>query len=150
MTLAVAPTRQVTVTQIICGVDISSSSLDVRVGRDGASAVFPNTAAGISALADFCHTHQVDLVAMEATGGYEQQPFALLSEQGLDVAILNPRAVRRFAEGMGMLEKTDALDAGMIAWFAVPFAHFGRCVCLVDVRNRIHPGDQSLRYSATG
>jgi transposase len=106
------------VTQIICGVDISSSSLDVRVGRDGASAVFPNTAAGISALADFCHTHQVDLVAMEATGGYEQQPFALLTEQGLDVAILNPRAVRRFAEGMGMLEKTDALDAGMIAWFA--------------------------------
>jgi transposase len=106
------------VTQIVCGVDISSSSLDVRVGRDGASAVFPNTAAGIAALADFCRTHQVGLVAMEATGGYEQRPFALLAEQGLAVAILNPRAVRRFAEGMGVLEKTDALDAGMIAWFA--------------------------------
>jgi len=106
------------VTQIVCGVDISSSSLQASVGRDGASAVFSNTAAGIAALADFCRTHQVELVAMEATGGYERQPFALLAEQGLAVTILNPRAVRRFAEGMGALEKTDSLDAGMIAWFA--------------------------------
>ena len=55
---------------------------------------------------------------MEATGGYEQQAFALLSEQGLGVAILNPRAVRQFAESMGSLEKTDRIDAGMIAWYA--------------------------------
>jgi transposase len=34
------------------------------------------------------------------------------------VAVLNPRAVRRFAEGMGLLEKTDRIDAGVIAWFA--------------------------------
>jgi transposase len=106
------------VTQIICGVDVSSSSLEASVGRDGACAVFPNTAAGIAALADFCHSRQVGLVAMEATGGYEQRPFAVLAEQGFAVAILNPRAVRRFAQAMGVLEKTDALDAGMIAWFA--------------------------------
>jgi transposase len=55
---------------------------------------------------------------MEATGGYEQQAFAQLSEQGLPVAILNPRAVRQFAQSMGSLEKTDAIDAGMIAWYA--------------------------------
>jgi hypothetical protein len=58
------------------------------------------------------------LVAMEATGGYEQQAFAQLSEQGLPVAILNPRAVRQFAQSMGSLEKTDRIDAGMIAWYA--------------------------------
>jgi transposase len=34
------------------------------------------------------------------------------------VAILNPRAVRQFAESMGRLEKTDRIDAGMIAWYA--------------------------------
>ena len=55
---------------------------------------------------------------MEATGGYQQQAFAGLSQQALPVAILNPRAVRRFAESMGRLEKTDAIDAGMIAWYA--------------------------------
>lgn len=105
-------------TRIICGVDISSASLEARIGRGGAAGSFANTAEGIAQLATFCRTHEVELVAMEATGGYEQQPLALLSEQGLPVAILNPRAVRRFADSMGQMEKTDALDAGMIAWFA--------------------------------
>ncbi len=114
----VAHTRQVTVTRIICGVDVSSSSLEARVGRDGAAGSFPNTPQGIAALATFCQAYQVELVAMEATGGYEQQPFALLAERGLPVAIVNPRAVRRFAEGVGLTEKTDAIDAGVIAWFA--------------------------------
>jgi transposase len=106
------------VTRIICGVDISSASLEARIGRDGATGTFANTAEGINALAAFCLTRQVQLVAMEATGGYEQRAFALLSEQGLPVAILNPRAVRSFAQSMGQMEKTDALDAAMIAWFA--------------------------------
>ena len=105
-------------TQTVCGVDISSQSFDARIGREGAYAQFPNTAAGIASLACFCHAHQVELVAMEATGGYEQRALALLSEQGLPVAILNPRAVRQFAQSMGQLEKTDRLDAGMIAFFA--------------------------------
>lgn len=103
---------------MICGVDISSASVEARIGRDGASSSFANSSEGIAALAAFCHAHQVDLVAMEATGGYEQQAFAGLSEQGLGVAILNPRSVRKFAESMGRLEKTDAIDAAMIAWYA--------------------------------
>jgi transposase len=106
------------VTRVICGVDISSSSLEARIGPQGAYCSFANNSQGIAALADFCQAHRVELVAMEATGGYEQRTFAQLSEQGLGVAILNPRAVRRFAESMGRLEKTDAIDAGMIAWYA--------------------------------
>jgi transposase len=106
------------VTRIICGVDVSSSLLAARIGRSGASGSFPNTQQGIAQLAAFCHTHQAEMVAMEATGGYEQQPFLQLGATGLHVAILNPRAVRRFADGMGIVEKTDAIDAGLIAWFA--------------------------------
>src|SRR5579863_2681802 len=117
-TFPVAHTRQVTVTRIICGVDVSSVSLAARIGRDGMQADFPNSQQGSVALAAFCRAHQDELVAMEATGGYEQQPFALLWAEGLSVAILNPRQVRRFAEGMGVIEKTDAIDAGLIAWFA--------------------------------
>lgn len=105
-------------TRIICGVDVSSSELEVRIGRDGTSTSFPNNPRGICALADFCRTQQVDMVAMEATGGYEQQPFMLLWAEAIPSAILNPRQVRRFAEAMGVLEKTDAIDAGIIAWFA--------------------------------
>ena len=105
-------------TQLICGVDVSSRWLDASLGPGGAHDRFPNTAEGIAQLAAFCHAHTVQLVAMEATGGYERQAFALLTGQGLPVAILNPRSVRQFANGMGRLEKTDRIDAGMIAWFA--------------------------------
>jgi len=106
------------VTRIICGVDVSSESLEARIGRQGAAASFPNHAEGIAALAAFCAEHQAELVAMEATGGYEQQAFIQLSEHGLSVAIINPRAVRQFAQAMGLLEKTDKIDAGVIAWYA--------------------------------
>ena len=88
------------------------------MGRDGAAASFANNAEGIAALALFCAQHGAELVAMEATGGYEQQAFAQLAQLDLPVAILNPRAVRQFAHSMGSLEKTDAIDAGMIAWYA--------------------------------
>jgi transposase len=42
---------------------------------------FPNTVEGIAALAAFCQAHQIDLVAMEATGGYEKQAQAQLSNR---------------------------------------------------------------------
>jgi len=106
------------VSKIICGVDVSSRSLQARIGPDGVSHCFANTSEGIAELAQFCRQHGVELVAMEATGGYEKQSFAQLWAQGLAVAILNPRSVRRFAESMGLLEKTDGIDAGIIAWFA--------------------------------
>lgn len=104
--------------KIICGVDVASAALQARIGREGAEGCFTNTSHGIAELAAFCRQHQVELVAMEASGGYEKLPFALLWGQSLAVAILNPRSVRQFAEGMGLLEKTDRIDAGMIAWFA--------------------------------
>jgi transposase len=106
------------VTKIICGVDVASNSLQARIGCDGPERCFPQTSQGISELAGFCQQYHVELVAMEATGGYEKQAFSQLWALGLPVTILNPRAVRRFAEGMGLLEKTDRIDAGVIAWFA--------------------------------
>jgi transposase len=103
---------------IICGVDLSSTHLDARIGRDGPAERFTRTVDGAEALAAFCQAHGVTLVAMEATGGYEKLPFTLLWGHGLPCALLNPRQVRRFAEAMGFLEKTDRIDAGLIAWFA--------------------------------
>jgi transposase len=103
---------------MICGVDVSQQSLEVRIEQGGPGASFANTKAGIFQLAEFCRVHQVHLVAMEASGGYERLALLLLSAEQIPVAILNPRAVRKFAEAMGYLEKTDALDAGVIAHFA--------------------------------
>lgn len=104
--------------QLICGVDVSALTLEARIGRDGIGGSFANTPDGIAALAAFCQQQGVELVAMEATGGYEKQAFTLLWAHRVPAAVVNPRAVRRFAEGMGVLKKTDQIDAGMIAWYA--------------------------------
>ena len=103
---------------IICGVDVSAETLDARIGRDGVWQQFDRTTGGIAQLAQFCKSHQVSLVVMEATGGYERLPFAQVYGAGIPVAIVNPRSVRRFAEAMGALEKTDKIDSAMIAWYA--------------------------------
>lgn len=104
---------------IICGVDVSKDWLDAHVEPDGSARRFGNDAAGIAALAEFCRTGGAELVVMEASGSYERLPFLLLWEQGQPCAIVNARNVRRFAEAMGFLEKTDRIDAAMIARFGV-------------------------------
>lgn len=106
-------------TQIVCGVDVSKRRLDAHVAPSGAFESFSNDAAGIAALAAFCRRQGVQLVAMEATGGYERTAFLLLWEAGIACGLTNPRSVRRYAEAMGILEKTDRLDAGVIAGFAI-------------------------------
>jgi transposase len=107
------------VTAIFCGVDVSSTTLDARIRSEKAPfRQFPNTPEGAADLAAFCRDNAADIVVMEATGGYEQRAFAQLWAECLPVAIVNPRSVRRFAEGMGLMEKTDRIDAGVIAWYA--------------------------------
>ena len=106
-------------TKIVCGVDVSKRRLDAHVAPSGAFESFSNDAEGIAALADFCRRQGVELVAMEATGGYERTAFLLLWQAGIACGLTNPRSVRRYAEAMGILEKTDRLDAAVIARFAI-------------------------------
>lgn len=105
--------------KIVCGVDISKAHLDAQIWPDGAFQRFERTCAGIAALVDFCHRHGVDLVAMEATGGLERLPMGLLAEAGIGCALANPGRVRDYARSMGATEKTDRIDAAMIARFAL-------------------------------
>jgi len=104
--------------KIICGVDVSKARLDACIEPGAIRGSFSNDGAGIAALAAFCRQQRVELVAMEATGGYERKAFLLLWEQGLPCAITNARNVRQYAEAMGALEKTDEIDASIIARFA--------------------------------
>jgi transposase len=104
--------------KIICGVDVSKARLDACIEPGSIRGSFDNDAAGIVELAAFCRQHQAQLVAMEASGGYERKAFLLLWQQGLPCAIANARNVRLYAESMGMLEKTDTIDTAMIARFA--------------------------------
>jgi transposase len=106
------------VAKIICGVDVSGATLEARIGLGGPTTRVDRTAEGVEELLVFCREHAVELVVFEATGGYEALPFGLLWARGMACAIVNPRSVRRFAEALGFLEKTDRIDAGVIARYA--------------------------------
>ena len=103
---------------LICGVDVSLKTVDGRMSGSGVGLSVRRDPDGIARLARFCAEHGVELVVMEATGGYEKLPFSLLWEAGVPCAIANARSVRRFAEAMGVLEKTDRIDAKVIADYA--------------------------------
>lgn len=59
----------------------------------------------------------IDLVVMEASGGLQNIPAALLAQADLPVAVVNPAQVRAFAKALGQRAKTDPLDARLIAQF---------------------------------
>ena len=104
--------------KIICGVDVSKAKLDACIEPGAVFGSFDNDAAGIAALAAFCRRHQAELVVMEATGGYERRAFLLLWEEDQPCAVTNARNVRQYAEAMGVPEKTDRIDAQIIARFS--------------------------------
>jgi transposase len=106
------------VKKTICGVDVSKAKLDVCIEPGHRLASFNNDPVGIAELAAFCREHAVTLVVMEASGGYERRAFLGLWEKGISCALTNPRSVRRYAEAMGTLEKTDRIDCSIIARFA--------------------------------
>lgn len=101
---------------IICGVDVSKAWLDAWAAKQYQR--FANTPEGVEALFAFTQEHGVELLVMEASGGVEQAAFLALWKLGQPCAIANPRAVRSFADSMGFLEKTDRIDAEMIAGYA--------------------------------
>jgi transposase len=106
------------VKKTICGVDVPKAKLDVCIEPGHRLASFNNDTAGIAELARFCREHTVELVVMEASGGCERRAFVELWEKGISCALTNPRNVRRYAEAMGILEKTDRIDSSIIARFA--------------------------------
>ena len=57
-------------------------------------------------------------MVLEATGGYERGLVCALQGAGIIVARVNPRQARDFAKSMGVLAKTDSLDARTLLDFA--------------------------------
>ena len=99
------------------GIDVAKHSLDVCVLGEDHCFTLPNDAAGFRQLLDKLPPPGSCLVVIEATGGYQHRVVATLVSAGHRVAVVNPRQVRDFARGLGILAKTDRLDARVIARF---------------------------------
>lgn len=102
----------------LVGIDVAKYSLDVYVASDGRSFTIKNTSAGFRQLLDELPATGNCLVVVEATGGYQSRVVGALVAAGHQVAVVNPRQVRDFARSLGILAKTDRLDARVIARFA--------------------------------
>ncbi len=103
---------------ITVGIDVSKDRLDVAV-RPGAQAfAVERNAAGLDRLAQRLRQLAPQIVALEATGGFETVVAAALAAAELPVVVVNPAQVRAFAKALGQRAKTDPIDAAVIAHFA--------------------------------
>jgi transposase len=100
------------------GIDVSKNWLDAHVVPQGFSLRVSNDAQGHRQLKRWLVKHAVKLIAIEATGKWHRQVHRSLHASGLQVAIVNPLRARLFAEAIGLLAKTDGLDARMLAVLA--------------------------------
>jgi len=104
--------------KIFIGIDISKDKLDVDVRPEGELMTFANTEDGIFLMTDFIKSKKPELIVLEATGGLEMASLRSLVSAKLPAVCVNPRQVRDFAKAMGILAKTDKIDAHVIARFA--------------------------------
>ena len=101
----------------VAGIDVAKKQLDLFVDTVGRRLQVANDDAGIAQLVRTLAGHQVRLVVVEATGRYHRRVAAALLQAGVNVAVVNPQQVRAFARAAGKLEKTDRIDAEILARF---------------------------------
>lgn len=99
------------------GIDVSKEQLDVATDDGALSAAFPNDERGHGELTRKLLELKPSLVVLESTGPYQIEVSLVLAAAKIPMAVVNPRQVRDFAKAVGILAKTDKLDASVIARF---------------------------------
>jgi transposase len=108
------------------GIDVSRDKLDCAVidqngQRAARSRTFGNDSKGVHEL--IAWAGGIDVVqprrfVMEATAAYHELAATGLHCAGQLVSVVNPAQVRSLAKGLGMLSKTDLIDAVLLAQYA--------------------------------
>ena len=105
----------------VVGIDVSKRKLDVALLVEGKvkSKVVENSSNGYADLTEWLVKQKVfpaDVhVCMESTGIYSE-PVALgLQKAGLQVSVVNPDCIKAFGRSENVRNKTDNVDAGLIA-----------------------------------
>jgi len=99
------------------GIDVSGEYLDLHVYPAGYTCRVTNDQCGMKELLKKLSGYDVTLIVVEATGGLQRECAAFLASAGYEVSVANPRQVRDFARALGLLAKTDRIDAYVIARF---------------------------------
>lgn len=104
------------------GIDVSKDELAVCVmdeQRQVIHAIFANDRKGFRSLGNFLKKRVAagSAACLEATGLYGEALAASLHERGYRVSVVNPMRIKRYAESQLRRNKTDKLDAAIIADF---------------------------------
>lgn len=102
---------------LVVGVDAAKDKLDVARSDSPAVRVIANDHDGITPFVDQMRRDKPAVVVIEATGGLERPLLNALLDAGVPVAVVNPGRVRHMAKGLGILSKTDRIDAAMLVRF---------------------------------
>ena len=104
--------------QVSVGIDVAKATLDLHVLPSGQTQTLPNVKAGYEQLKQLLPNPAHCLIVLEATGGFEREVVAELIDAGYRVAVINPKRARDFAKALGLVAKTDRIDAHVLALFA--------------------------------
>jgi transposase len=99
------------------GVDVAKDALEIALGPEAKTFSLPNDHVGLGQLIQKLPEPGTCVVILEPSGGFERVAIAEMLQAGHSVALVNPRQVRDFAKGIGVLAKTDPLDARVLARF---------------------------------
>jgi transposase len=113
------------------GIDVAARSFVLVIDGPkgpGKAKTYANDATGFGAAIQALRAGKVARVCLEATGAYHLDLTLALEAAGLGVMVVNPHAAKRFAEALVTRNKTDAVDAAVLAQFAarMPFVPWQR------------------------
>jgi len=100
------------------GVDVGKSQLDLYLLERDRALIVPNEEQAIASVIRRLARYRIERIVIEATGRLEQPFVRAALAAGLPVVVVSPLKIRRFADAIGQLAKTDAIDARLIARFA--------------------------------
>jgi len=99
------------------GIDVAQDKLDLARDDAGPVQTFTNDPAGIAQVIELFNAAKPAVIVVEATGGLERRLLDALLEAELPTALVHPGRVRYFAKGLGILSKTDRIDARVLRRF---------------------------------
>ncbi|SEB14579.1 transposase [Marinobacterium iners DSM 11526] len=104
--------------QINVGVDVGKSKLDIVLHPLDLHFQIPNDEESILKVIHVLKKRNIERIVVEATGRHEHAFVFACDQANLPIVVVNPISIRRYAQAIGVLAKTDKIDASVIARFA--------------------------------
>ncbi len=104
--------------EINVGVDVGKSKLDIVLHPLDLHFQIPNDEENILKVIHVLKKRNIKRIVVEATGRHEHAFVSACDQANLPIVVVNPISVRRYAQVIGILAKTDKVDANLIAHYA--------------------------------